>query len=116
MDFHFNPADITFSRVTMWVELPYVHPGVESFGKTLLEKIGKVVHYDQNEQWRHHNIKGHLLLDLQEELSDTLVIEDEETESDKKSTAYPGPKQTETHQPSPKVIGTKENKVVDGVA
>ncbi|KAL3699719.1 hypothetical protein R1sor_017741 [Riccia sorocarpa] len=38
----FNPADITSSKVPIWVELPHVHPGVEAFGQALLEQIGNM--------------------------------------------------------------------------
>ncbi|KAL3676231.1 hypothetical protein R1sor_026179 [Riccia sorocarpa] len=58
--------------------MPHIHPGAESFGRFLLEHIG-VVHYKEEEQTRNHCIKGCVLVDLQEELPESIEIEDEET-------------------------------------
>ncbi|KAL3688084.1 hypothetical protein R1sor_014393 [Riccia sorocarpa] len=75
----FNPSDITSSKVPVWVELPHIHPGAESFGRFMLQQVGSIVHYDEENQHRHHSVKGCVLLDLQEDLPETIEIEDEET-------------------------------------
>ncbi|KAL3698476.1 hypothetical protein R1sor_012552 [Riccia sorocarpa] len=76
----FNPADISSSKVPVWVELPHVFPGVEAFGEQLLSQIGEVLHTNtRHEDCKFHSVKGCLLLDLREELPESIEIEDEVT-------------------------------------
>ncbi|KAL3693581.1 hypothetical protein R1sor_007232 [Riccia sorocarpa] len=75
----FNPSDITSSKVPVWVEFPHIHLGAESFGRHMLQQVGSIVHYDEENQCRHHSVKGCVLLDLQEDLPETMEIEDEDT-------------------------------------
>ncbi|KAL3689125.1 hypothetical protein R1sor_015434 [Riccia sorocarpa] len=76
----FNPADITTSKVPVWVELPFIHPAHEASGGMLLGKIGDIVHTTcRTEECRFAGVRGCVLLDLQEELPDHIEIEDEDT-------------------------------------
>ncbi|KAL3683823.1 hypothetical protein R1sor_001845 [Riccia sorocarpa] len=77
----FNPTDIQSSKVPVWVELPHVFPGIESFGEQLLAQIGEVLHTNTRfQECKFHSVKGCLLLDLREELPETIEIEDEDSQ------------------------------------
>ncbi|KAL3697980.1 hypothetical protein R1sor_012056 [Riccia sorocarpa] len=78
---NFDPTDVTKSKVPVWVELPYVHPGMESFGEFLLSKIGDIIHSSiQREECRFFGIKACIMLDLREELPESIEVEDEDSE------------------------------------
>ncbi|KAL3691096.1 hypothetical protein R1sor_004747 [Riccia sorocarpa] len=77
---NFDPTDVTKSKVPVWVELPYVHPGMESFGEFLLSRVGDIIHSSiQREECRFSGIKACIMLDLREELPESIEVEDEDS-------------------------------------